>query len=140
MKKINRRQFVTASTAAGALPLAALGAHGADAPAGGRDYYELRQYSIDNEKQKAGFDLFFREAAIPALNQIGHHRGGVFYAKDQLSPIYVLLRHRTLDSFVAWKEQVMALENFRTKGEAFLNAPRETPAYNRFESSLFIAF
>ena len=52
----------------------------------GRDYYELRQFIIENEAQKKKLDTFLKEAAIPALNRLGMKPVGVFYPAEGHQP------------------------------------------------------
>jgi len=159
---MQRRDFLKTSCSA---TLAALGAgataHGADdlprragesmaafnarrararAIAAQRDFLELRRYEIETEVQKAGMDTFLKEAAIPALNRLGIAPVGVFYPWEGLSPIYVLLRHKSLMSFVTLVQRLGQDAEFMAKGAAFLDAPAENPAYKRMTSSLMIAF
>ncbi|MDI6450287.1 NIPSNAP family protein [Anaerobaca lacustris] len=104
------------------------------------DYFELRRYEIETEAQKAGFDAFAKEAAIPALNRAGIEPVGVFYPWEGISPIYVLLRHRSLPSFAALTQILSEDEEFLQAGAAFLNAPASAPAYKRMEVQLMAAF
>lgn len=106
----------------------------------GKDYYELRRYEIETEAQKAGFDRFARDAAIPALNRLGIGPVGVFYPWEGLSPIYVLLRHRHVGSCMSMTQRLSEDQEFLDKGAAFLDAPAERPAYQRMTSSLMVAF
>jgi hypothetical protein len=140
MNKLNRRRFVAASTAAGLLPLTKFSLPAAQTTTAGREYYELRQYQIDTAEQKAGFDSFMREAAIPALNRLGSRPVGVFYPKEGLSPIYFLLRHRSLESMDTLTQRIFSDAEFLNKGAAFLDSPPDKPAYQRSESSLLRAF
>ena len=105
-----------------------------------RDYFELRRYEIETEAQKAGLDTFLSEAAIPALNRIGIDPVGVFYPWEGLSPVYVLLRHRSLGSFTDLVPTLAEDEAFLQTGAAFLDAPADNPAYKRMTSSLMVAF
>lgn len=105
-----------------------------------RDYFELRKYEIETAEQKAGFDSFAREAAIPALNRLGIKPVGVFYPNEGLSPIYVLLVHRSVESFATLTHRLSQDEEFLDKGSAFLNAPADSPAYKSMEVSLHRAF
>ncbi len=138
----NRREFIVA----GGVGLASIGGLGAasseaeDASSGQRDLYELRRYVIDHEQQRQGFDAFFREAAIPALNRIGISPVGVFAAEKELGPVYVLLRHRSAESLLASTQKLLADSEYLRKGADFLNAPADKPAYQRVESSLLLAF
>ncbi len=105
-----------------------------------RDYYELRRYHLDTEEQRNGLDTFLRQAAIPAMNRFGVEPVGVFYPEKDLSPVYVLLRLRSLAEVATLTQRLLADPEFEKQGAAFLNAPAEKPAYQRMESSLLIAF
>jgi NIPSNAP len=140
----NRRDILAA--AAGGVGLASLAGLAAAAPQtqdgsdGRRDLYELRRYVIDHEPQKQGFDTFLRDAAIPALNRIGITPVGVFHPEKELSPIYVLLRHRSVGSLLTSTQKLLADGEYLRKGEDFLNAPADKPAFQRMESTLLLAF
>ncbi len=104
------------------------------------EYFELRRYEIETEAQKAAFDAFAQEAAIPALNRAGIEPVGVFYSWEGLSPIYVLLRHKSLPSFVTLTQRLSEDEQFLQAGADFLNAPASKPAYKRMEVQFMAAF
>ncbi len=105
-----------------------------------REYYELRRYEIETEQQKAGFDKFVSEAALPALNRLGIQPVGVFYPAEGLSPIYVLLPHKSLESFATLTQRLYADREFLEKGGDFIDAPATAPAYKSLEVQLMIAF
>ncbi|MBI1321368.1 MAG: NIPSNAP family containing protein [Candidatus Hydrogenedens sp.] len=111
-----------------------------DAAGGGRDYYELKRYLLDTEEQRAGLDAFLAEAALPALERHGFGPVGVFVDPDEISPVYVLIRHKSLDTLTQLLHILGGDAEFMEKGTAFLNAPAKTPAYARMESSLLYAF
>lgn len=135
---MQRREFLRTSC------VTSLAALGTGAAAQGaepfRDFVELRRYEIETEAQKAGMDAFLRDAAIPALNRIGIDPVGVFYPWEGLSPIYVLLRHKSFGSFVGLTQRLGEDEAFMQAGAAFLDAPADNPAYKRMTSSLMLAF
>jgi len=135
---MQRREFLRTSCVTG---LTALGtgaaAQGAEPV---RDFIELRRYEIETEAQKAGMDAFLRDAAIPALNRMNLDPVGVFHPWEDLSPIYVLLRHKSLVSFVTLTQRLSEDKEFVQAGAAFLDAPAENPAYKRMTSSLMLAF
>ena len=108
--------------------------------ASGREYYELRRYEIESEAQKAGFDAFLSDVAIPALNRRGVNPVGVFYPWEGLSPIYVLIGHRSLHSVATLTQELGEDAEFMEMGAAFLDAPSDNPAYKRVTSSLMVAF
>jgi len=105
-----------------------------------REYYELRRYEIETEEQKAGFDKFASEAALPAANRLGIEPVGVFYPAEGLSPIYVLLPHKSLYSFATFTQRLSEDEKFLQEGADFVNAPAGSPAYKSMEGQLMIAF
>ena len=129
---------MTISGMAGVASLGGLAGTGSAADE--REYYELRTYRIDTEEQKEGLERFMADAAIPALNRIGISPVGVFEPPDGISPIYVLLRHRSLESVATTTQKLLADQEFLSKGASFLDAPASSPAYARIESSLMIAF
>jgi hypothetical protein len=102
--------------------------------------YELRRYVIETQEQKAGFDKFASEAAIPALNRLGVTPVGVFYPDEGPSPIYVLLPHPSLASFATLTDRLSEDPEFLEKGADFLNAPAASPAYTSMEIQLMTAF
>jgi hypothetical protein len=136
---MNRRQFLTIASVTGLAPLG-LSATAAETENAPRDFYELRQYQVETELHRAGFDAFLRDAAIPALNRLGIRPVGVFYPEKDLSPIYVLLRSKSLDTLATATARLQADTEFLTKGAAFLDAPATAPAFKRAESTLMVAF
>jgi hypothetical protein len=106
----------------------------------GRDYYELRQFILENDTQKKQLDNFLKQAAIPALNRLGMKPVGVFYPAEGISPVYVLLRHKSLETVATLNAQLAADPEFVASGEEFINAPASAPAFKRIESSLMVAF
>jgi hypothetical protein len=136
----NRRRFLSVA----GIGLASVPVLGAAREAEGaievRDFYELRQYQLADEGQKQGLDAFLRDAAIPALNRIGIEPVGVFYPEEGLSPVRVLIRHRSMDSVVSAGQRLLADSEYLRRGTAFLDSSAEKPAFQRMESSLFLAF
>ncbi|MCU0913054.1 MAG: NIPSNAP family protein [Planctomycetes bacterium] len=106
----------------------------------GGSCYELRRYEIETEAQKAGLDKFLSEAAIEAWNGLGIKPVGVFYPVEGLSPVYVLLPHRSLMSFSTALQRLSENQEYLAKGADFLNAPAEQPAYKSVEVQLMAAF
>ncbi len=102
--------------------------------------YELRRYEIETEAQKAGFDKFMSEAAIPALNRHGVAPVGAFYPQEGLSPIYVLLPHSSFTSVLTLTSMLNDDKEFLEKGADFINTPADKPAYKSVEVQLMTAF
>jgi hypothetical protein len=136
---MKRRDFMAASALAGLAPLGKLAAN-EDDTADTRDIYELRTYHLDTDKQRAGLDAFLEKAAIPALNRIGIEPVGVFAPEEEIGPVTVLLRHKSLDSLATLVAKLGEDAEFLSLGGEFLDAPAADPAYARMESSLMVAF
>ncbi|MBP7052027.1 MAG: NIPSNAP family protein [Phycisphaerae bacterium] len=103
-------------------------------------YYELRRYEIETEQQKAGFDKFLSEAAIPALNRLGVQPVGVFYPAEGISPLYVLLVHSSIRTFLSLTSRLGEDAEFMAQGADFVNAPADKPAYKNLEVQFMLPF
>ena len=141
---MKRREFVAASCLAGMAPLSALAqAAGASRP-GNKDLYELRVYHLDPGAKEKQFDQFARQAAIPALNRIGIGPVGVFQmaepSEGESVERFVLLAHASAESVLTMTERLGEDAQFLETGAEFLDATKDDPAYQRFESSLLVAF
>jgi hypothetical protein len=122
-----------------------------------REYYELRCYHLsagprfESNADPALLDRYLEQAMLPALERRRIRQVGVFTElevdkkagtskpKDG-SPVWVLIPHASLDSYV----QVAATLNedpaVQQAGSAYLQAPKATPAFQRFDSWLLLAF
>jgi hypothetical protein len=138
---MNRRNFMTAALA-GLATSKAPAASGSPATASSRQFFELRQYYLRTGSNKGRVGKFFREAGIAALNRIGVNPVGVFetmYGPNQPT-LYVLMVHPSLDSVLNASARLLADEELRAKGAAFIDASLSDPGYVRYESSLLAAF
>ena len=137
---MDRRQFLTSSLAASALSA------GQQAPGGtggaGREYYQLRRYSLQNGPQRKLADGFFRDALIPALNRLGIRPVGIFSAVigPESPSLYVLMPGTSVETLVTADVRLEKDAEYLKTGAPFLNAPATAPAYARMESSLMLAF
>jgi hypothetical protein len=136
---VNRRKFLAASGVAGLAPLGVLSATADEGASSGRDYLLIQQYQVDNEQQRGQVDGYLREAAIPALNRLGVQPVGVFYPDEGLSPVYVLLRHKSAEKLLNIQESLLADAAYAQKGTAVLEAVRAAPGFKRLETSLHLA-
>ncbi len=150
-----RRAFLKTSLAASAT--ASLGArlHAAEAPA--RDYYELRCYRLaagsrlKRDADPALLDRYLEHAMLPALERLGITRVGVFTELDvdkqaatstpkPGSPVWVLIPHASLDSCARVATTLNDDPQARSAGAGYLEAPKSSPAFERFDSWLLLAF
>jgi len=137
---MDRRSFLTRTGIAGTAAFGGITRISHAAESDRRDYYELRQYHLETAEQKTVMDIFLKEAFIPAVNRLDIKPVGVFQSSEENSPVYVLLRHRTVDSCVSTTQKLLADQTFINQGKLFLEAPAANPAYKRMESSLLVAF
>jgi hypothetical protein len=142
---MKRRDFLTSSlAAASAAGLAsAIKSSAAEATAqAGREFYELRLYHLRRGPKQKLWEDFYREAAIPAMNRQGIGPVGVFSVMigPDSPTMYVLLPHKSLESFATANERVHADPEYQKAGAQFTNATASDPSYLRVESSLLLAF
>ncbi|MFO1498463.1 MAG: NIPSNAP family protein [Verrucomicrobiota bacterium] len=141
---MKRRHFlksaVAASSAFGLTQVMPAAAQSDDKPA--REFYELRLYHLRRGAKQKLFDDFYREAAIPAMNRIGLGPIGVFHVSTgpDSPTAYVLIPHKSLESFATATDRVRADPEYQKAGAEFINAPATDAAYVRVESSLLVAF
>lgn len=135
----NRRHFLAAAGGLGLASALANDAARADDGAA-RDLYELRRYHVESPAQKEILDTYLRDAAVPAWNRIGVGPVGVFYPEKDPSPVFVLLRHKSVETVLAGTQKLLADHTYLEAGAALINAPADKPAFQRMESSLFLAF
>ncbi len=114
----------------------------ADAPKSAREFYELRLYHLRRGPMQKRFDDFYKNAAIPAMNRAGIEKVGVFSVMTgpDSPTMYVLLPHKSSESFAASLDRVRSDEEFQKAGADFINVPPTDPSYVRVESSLMVAF
>jgi hypothetical protein len=138
---MKRREFVAASCLAGLAPLGAVAKAEVSAPLPNKELYELRLYHLQAGPKQKSFEHFLRQAAIPALNRAGVRPVGVFRMLEGDDPnLYVLLPHQSPESVVMLPQRLAADREFLDAGRDVLEAPKSDPAYERFESSLLLAF
>jgi NIPSNAP len=141
---MQRRTFLTSSVAAATLSAMPGGAQNTSSGAGGkaRLFYELRRYQLTSGPQKKLCDEFFLNALMPAANRAGITPVGIFNVAIGLdTPVmYVLLPSPSVDTLVGLEGRLAQDAEYMNAGAAFLNAPAVTPAFQRIESQLMIAF
>lgn len=140
---MKRRAFVKSSLWLGSLPaLLPETSKAAMTKKSKQEFYELRVYSLKNERQEKLIENYFQNAAIPALNRLGSRNVGVF---KELKPegqtkIFVLIPFASVEDYLNVVEKLAKDEKYQQAGEAYLNAPAKEPAYERIQSSLLRAF
>ena len=108
----------------------------------GNQYYELRVYHTKSAEQQKRVNDYWQNAAVPAYNRLGIQPVGVFTENDDspTNSIYVLLPADSFETFGAIPAKLAADAVYQKAAADFLNAPKTNAAYERFESTLLIAF
>ncbi len=147
---MDRRQVIRAGLAASAL---AFTEHAANAQSGsmvagprgeikGRQYYELRKYLLRRDSQVEVTEKYLSGALIPALNRMGIGPVGAFMVDigPETPTLYLLLPSTELETLVGAGLRLREDATFLSAAEGFWDAPQTTPAFERVESTLLIAF
>lgn len=153
-----RRNFLKQTLAASAAAAMASRTSAASASSeAGREYYDLRCYHLKADTRlkadadPALLDSYLENAMLPALDQRGIKNVGVFTELEVNretatstpkagSPVWVLIPHATIDSFVEVSAALNTHPEIQQTGAAYLRTPRETPAFERIDSWLLLAF
>ena len=113
----------------------------AEGPGADRQYYELRVYTTQNEKQQGEINGYWEKAAIPAYHRAGIGPIGVFTeTKDsETNRIYVLIPHGSIGSFEGMAARLAGDAAYQEAAAEFMNRSKNDAPYKRFDSSLLIA-
>jgi hypothetical protein len=155
---IQRRDFLKTSLAASATAALATQAQAASgSSASNREYYELRCYHLKADTRlkanaaQAALDGYLQNAFLPALGKRGVKNVGAFTELEVNksagtsnpkadSPLWVLIPHASLESFVAVSADLNEDAAVKKAGAAYLNLEKGTPPFERVDTWLLRAF
>jgi hypothetical protein len=139
---MERRQFLKASSLAGAAVLAGASGSEAEAQQAPREFYELRVYEMPTGNRKTVLNDYLEKAAIPAWNRVGLSPVGVFTVVSGANALklYVLVPYPSLDVFVGAPARLAADPVYQKAAAEYLDASIDNPAFIRYESWLLRAF
>ena len=105
-------------------------------------FYELRIYTTASATQQQRVNDYWQNAAVPAYNRMGIKPIGVFTEQEDsaTNKIYVLIPCDSVEIFAAIPAKLAADADYQKAAAEFLSAPKTNAAYERFESSLLVAF
>lgn len=147
-----RRSFLSSTAAATAAVVSSVDLSAQKpARAAAREYYELRAYRLKPGAPAAPLDAYLERALLPALDTRGVKHVGVFTELDvdkqkqtgtpkADAPVWVLIPHKTLESFVSASTDLNADPAVQKAGGDYLQAPKVTPAFDRIDTWLYVAF
>ena len=138
---MQRRQFIQTSAAACGLA-AAPQSIAAPANAPERELYEWRTYRLKDKAGQPALHEYLKTAALPAWKRIGLGPVGAF---TEMGPnagpsIHILLVYPNPAAFAAAREALEQDADYMQAAAGFRTANRESPAYDRIDSSLMLAF
>jgi hypothetical protein len=105
-------------------------------------YYELRVYTTQSEAQQKRINDYWQNAGVPAYNRMDIRPVGIFteLQDSATNKIYVLIPCDSLEVFEAIPAKLAADADYQKAAADYLSAPKADAAYERFESSLLVAF
>ena len=110
----------------------------------GRDIYQIKVYTIENEQQEQRIDNFLKNAYIPALSRAGIKHVGVFkpVEDDAMAGklIYVLIPFKSISQFEKLESVLHTDKKYQADGSDYINATHDKTPYFRIESTLLRAF
>lgn len=135
----------TATVATAALPMLtalAVPQRAVAADSAAPQYYELRVYSTQSIAQQQRISEYWEKAAVPAYNRMGIRPIGVFTELQEStnSKVYVLIPFASPGAYAEVPAKLAANSTYQAAADSYLNTPKSEPTYQRFESSLLVAF
>lgn len=107
-----------------------------------KEVYELKIYHLSSPAQQVLVENYLKDAAIPALNQLGIGPVGVFTPMDTSAglKVYSLTPFESIQEFANTPAKLMDDVGYKEAGKAYLDIAHPDKAYERMESSLLMAF
>jgi hypothetical protein len=138
---MERRQFLAASLATSAVALAGDGRAQAQ-PAGSREFYQIRRYSVQSGPQVKLTEGYIGDALIPAVAKLGMGPVGAFRLDfgPETPAEYVLIPGPSAEALAELDLTLAKDDDFLKAADPFWNASSKGPAFQRVETSLLIAF
>jgi hypothetical protein len=110
-----------------------------------QEYYEIRTIRFSTAQQEAANDQYLAQALLPALHRTGVKQIGVFkpIKSDTVNSgkmIILLIPYQSPDQFVKIHDILSADETYLQSGKDYLDAPYQSPTFDRIESIFLKAF
>ena len=111
----------------------------------------MRAYRLKSGASSAPLEAYLEQAFIPALDRRGVKNVGVFTevevdkkavtSKPKAdTPVWVLIRHASLESFASVSADLNADAAVQAAGADYLKAPKANPVFDRIDTWLYRAF
>jgi len=137
---MERRQFLATSLVASVA--AATGSVTAQPAAAQREFYLLRRYNLLSGPQLKLTESFLAGAMIPALKRVGFGPIGAFRLDfgPETPAYYLLVPGPSAEQLVTLDLHLAGDAGFLQEADPFWNARSTSPAFQRVENSLLVAF
>jgi hypothetical protein len=138
---MKRRNFLHNTVAVGALSSLTAAAQTGPKKGRGREYYELRVYSVASAEKQALLDEYLQHTALPAYAKLGIKNVGAFKALDDAAnhAVYLLIPYTSMEQFVTATAKAGGDLAYGAPA-TYAGVPMKDPVYDRIESSLLLAF
>lgn len=107
-----------------------------------QEFYELRIYHCEGEKQQQTVSNYLKSALVPALSRLGIKNIGVFQPQNTTGnhPLYMLIPYKTLSTLGTLNHNLAADETYQKAAKDYFAIPKKQTPYKRIESRLMKAF
>lgn len=137
---MKNKAFTFFATLFGALLLSLSG----NAQEQNRQYYQLKTYTLQNQRQDSVMDAYLENAYLPALKRSGIENVGVFkYRPDNFltaNKIFVLIPFESLEQFETLDNTLAQDKTYVSAGASYIDAKYDEPPYERITSTMMKAF
>jgi hypothetical protein len=140
---MERREFIQKSVlATTAVTAAGLSSVHAGTQQQRKEVYEWRVYETMRGGGQSVLDNYFSTALIPALNRLGVKKVGAFseMSKNEPTMLYLLIAYPSFEDFKKINDALKTDKDYQQASVKYNELPADKPAYNRYDSSLMIAF
>jgi hypothetical protein len=138
---MKRRKFIQSTAVATALPLTFSAGQQQPKPASGKELYELRTYEIKFGGNQNLLIEYLKNALEPALKRQGVNHFMIFreYGNSDPANIWVLISYPDTSAYLQ-SQNLFADPEYLKASADYHALPADKPIYNRFGSSLLLAF
>jgi len=109
-----------------------------------REFYQLKTYTLADEKQEGIMDAYLKDAYLPALKRVGIENVGVFKFRPNnyliANKIYVLIPFKSMEQFITLDDMLAQDKTYISTGTDYIKAKYDDPPYERINSTLMKAF
>ena len=140
---MKRRKFIQAASLTSAVPLSMTfgKASATPPPAEGKELYELRTYEVKFGSNQSLLVSYLKDVLQPALKRTGVNHFILFreYGMSNPSNLHVLISFPTAAIYLA-AQNLQTDQTYVSAAQEYDNIPADRPLFNRYSSSLLLAF